>query len=55
MLSIILLIIFSPAILIAGFISLCMIWTIIDFIISAIIDSINNILECVNKLRSKKK
>ena len=41
MLSIILLIIFSPAILIAGFVSLCIIWSIIDFILSLIIDSIN--------------
>ena len=54
MLSIILLIIFSPVILIAGFISLCMIWVIIDFILSAIIDSINNISKCINNLRRKK-
>lgn len=54
MLSIILLIIFSPAILIAGFVSLCIIWSIIDFILSLIIDSINNLSKNINNLRSKK-
>ena len=41
-LTVVLLIIFSPVVLIAGFVSLVLIWAILDFIVSKIIACITN-------------
>lgn len=54
-LTVILIIIFSPLIIIAGFVSLALLWTILDFIVSSIISSIASTVNSINNYKERKK
>ena len=54
MFTVVLLIILSPAILIAGFISFCILWAILDFFISTIIKGAKNTANTLRDLTDKK-
>lgn len=47
-------IILSPAILIAGFFSLTILWSILDFILTSILSAIANIANSIKNLMDKK-
>lgn len=53
-LAIILIIIFSPVILIAGIFSLAILWSILDFIVTSILSAITNIANSIKNLMDKK-
>ncbi len=54
-LTVILIIIFSPLIIIAGFVSLALLWAILDFIVSSIISSIASTVNSINNYKERKK
>lgn len=47
-------IIFSPAILIAGFFSLAILWSILNFIVTSILSAITNIANSIKNFMDKK-